>query len=52
MTSEQQTELIAARLDALTKAVEALASQLSFWEQWQREQSQWPRAVTVMGERR
>lgn len=48
MTTEQQTAEICARLDALTKAVEALASQLGFWEKWQREQAQWPRQVTVL----
>lgn len=41
MTTEQQTAEICARLDALTKAVEA-------WEKWQREQAQWPRQVTVL----
>lgn len=48
MTTEQQTALILARLDALAEAVEVLATQLSYWEQWQREQAQWPRQVTVM----
>lgn len=48
MTARPDLAEIAARLDKLIAAVEALASQLAYWEQWQREQAQWPRQVTVM----